>query len=359
MTRPIRATLDLAAIRHNYQQAKACSPESFAFAVIKADAYGHGYEQVAAALAGLADGFALINIEQARALREAGLRQPILLLEGCFDRAELEEAARLQLTVPFHAAHQFDWLERGALPARLEVMLKLNTGKNRLGFRPEEAPRAAAWLQVRNDIRLAGLMTHFATADGAPGIATQLSRFDEVNASLGLPSCVANSAALMRHPASRRQYVRPGIMLYGASPFADRSAAELGLRPAMRLEADIIGVQSLQPGDAVGYGATFVADRPMRIGVVACGYADGYPRVAPAGTPCAIGGQPARLVGRVSMDMLTIDLTGLPQAGVGDRVTLWGGDGVSIDDVATAAGTIGYELMCALAPRVPRRVVGV
>lgn len=359
MTRPIQATIDLAAIRQNYLLAKRLAPNSFAFAVIKADAYGHGYLRVAQALAPVADGYGLINIENALAMREAGITQPILLLEGCFDREEVDVAVANGLWVPVHSAFQLDWLR--ALPAAgrpLDVFIKINTGMNRLGFRPEQAADVLARLRQLPQVRVRGLMTHFATADDDEGIEPQLLRFDAVNARLDLPCCVANSAATLRYDVARREYVRPGIMLYGASPFADQSAEQLGLAPTMKLEADIIGVQELQPGDRVGYGARFTASQPMRIGVVACGYADGYPRIARAGTPCVVDGVRTRLVGRVSMDMLTIDLDPVPQAGVGSKVTLWGGDGLSIDEVAAGADTIGYELMCALAARVPVVVVG-
>ena len=227
-----------------------------------------------------------------------------------------------------------------------------------LGFRPEEAPRAAAWLQSRNDIRLAGLMTHFATADDERGIAGQMARFQPVAAELGLPVSVANSAAILRHDSARAEFIRPGIMLYGCSPFAGETGEQLGLRPTMTLEADIIGVQTLQAGDEVGYGARFTAPGPMRIGVVACGYADGYPRIVPSGTPVRVDGQASGTVGGVSMDMLAVDLTHLPAAGIGSKVVLWG-EGVAIETVADAAGTIGYELMCAVAPRVPLVEVGI
>ena len=353
MTRPIQAVIDLDAIRHNYRLAKSLAPHSFAFAVIKADAYGHGYLRTAQALADSADGFALINIENALALRAAGIAAPILLLEGCFDRAEMQLAAREGLWVPLHSAFQLDWLDTLDPATPLNVLIKINTGMNRLGFAPADAAAVQARLARLPQVRVRALMTHFATADGPEGIAAPLARFQAANADLGLPACIANSAAIMRFDEARLDYIRPGIMLYGSSPFAEQSAAELGLKPAMRLEAEIIAVQELAAGDKVGYGGIFTAERPMRIGVVACGYADGYPRVAPNGTPCAIGSARTCTIGRVSMDMLTVDLSELPEAGVGSVVTLWGSDAVGVDEVAASAGTLGYELMCALAPRVP------
>jgi len=231
----------------------------------------------------------------------------------------------------------------------------MNSGMNRLGLPPERYADAVRRLRAWPGLGQLTLMTHFATADEPAGIGWQMARFDTETRDIDAPRSLANSAALVRHQAARADWVRPGIMLYGASPFADRPAAGLGLRPAMVFESRLIGVQTLQAGDAVGYGGAFVADRPMRLGIVACGYADGYPRHAPTGTPIAVAGVRTRVVGRVSMDMLTVDLGGIVHARTGDAVELWG-DRVAIDEVAAAAGTIAYELMCAIAPRVTRIV---
>jgi alanine racemase len=224
---------------------------------------------------------------------------------------------------------------------------------NRLGIRPDEASRLVERLRSSGNAGDIVLMTHFADAEGARGVAEQLARFDAGTRGMGLPRSLANSAALLRHPQTHGTWVRPGIMLYGCSPFADESAESLGLRPAMTLAAELIAVQRIAAGDRVGYGGTFCAERPMRIGIVACGYADGYPRHAPSGTPILVASRRTRTVGRVSMDMLMVDLEGIPEAGVGTPVTLWG-DGLSCDEVAAAAGTVSYELLCAIAPRVPQ-----
>lgn len=357
MTRPIQARIHMDALAHNYSVAKQLAPRSQALAVIKADGYGHGYARVVRALPH-ADGFAMLNLENAIALRESGELRPLMMLEGFFDREELLACAEHDIWTSVHSEHQLALLESTPLPRPLSVWLKLNTGMNRLGFRPEAAQAMAQRLRALPQVRLTTLMTHFATADDERGIAGQMARFQPVAAELGLPVSVANSAAILRHDAARAEFIRPGIMLYGCSPFAGETGEQLGLRPTMTLEADIIGVQTLQAGDEVGYGARFTAPGPMRIGVVACGYADGYPRIVPSGTPVRVDGQASGTVGRVSMDMLAVDLTHLPAAGIGSKVVLWG-EGVAIETVADAAGTIGYELMCAVAPRVPLVEVGI
>jgi alanine racemase len=358
MPRPIEARIDLSALRHNYAVAKARAARSGstagAWAVIKADAYGHGQMRAAKALSGVADGFALLDVEVAVALRDAGIRQPILLLEGFFDRHDLAACAEYGLTSAVHRLEQLRMIRDAALPARLPVYLKLNTGMNRLGFQPGEMSAVRRELEEYMTPFLSSvtLMTHFATADGEQGVAWQVDIFREMSAGLSLPVSMANSAAIMRHPRTAGGWVRPGIVLYGASPFADESAASLGLRPAMTLTSHVLAVQALRPGERVGYGCTFEAPRPMRVGIVACGYADAYPRHAPSGTPILVAGARTATVGRVAMDMLVCDLTEIPQADVGSEVTLWGDD-PSVDEVAAAAGTIGYELLCALARRVP------
>lgn len=356
MTRPVCVDIDLAAIRHNYLVCKQKAPNSRTLAVIKADAYGHGGLAVAQALADIADGFALLNIEDALRLRTAGIAQPIMLLEGPFDAAEVTAMSEHRLIGAIHSDHQLDWLRHAPLPRPLEVWLKLNSGMNRLGFKPERLPELLTVLASRPSIVPTTVMTHFATADDARGIATQWPHFIAATLSCGLALSAANSAALFAFPECHADVVRPGLVLYGASPFDGQTGAELGLKPAMTLSADIIAVQELHAGDSVGYGALFSAKRPMRIGVVACGYADGYPRIVPTGTPVSVDGLPSRTIGRVSMDMLTVDLSGLPQAGVGSRVELWGPN-VPIERVAAAAGTLAYELMCAITARVPRRLL--
>jgi alanine racemase len=360
MPRPIHATVDLSAFRHNYCLALALAgPRRSALAVLKAHAYGHGLLPCAEAIRDVAQGFALLELEEAAALRQAGFTQPILLLEGFFHPRDLAPLRALGLTPVVHSPEQVDML--AGLPAGAEplsVFLKINTGMNRLGFPAQRVPEVLERLRALPAVGEVVLMTHFADADGEGGIAAQLARFAPLWPAPPGRCSLANSATLLRFPEQAGDVVRPGIMLYGSSPMPGRkTAADLGLRPVMTLASEIIAIQSLAAGEAVGYGATFTAERPMRVGVVACGYADGYPRHAPTGTPILVGGRRTRTLGRVSMDMLACDLTDLPEAGVGSPVVLWG-EGLAADEVASAAGTISYELFCALARRVPVRWIG-
>ncbi len=358
MSRPIRARLDWTALRHNHGVVKRHAAAARVWSVVKADAYGHGLLAAARALAEIADGFALVELEGAIALRDAGFRHPILMLEGPYRQEDLSLFAEFELTPVLHARWQVDALIAACLPRRQEVYLKLNTGMNRLGFDPEEFPAALDSLVAADCLHAVTLMTHFADADEPRGIASQLAAFRAMAGNRRLPASLANSAAILRFPEAHADWVRPGIMLYGASPFpAVQSAQALELQPVMTLESELIAVRKLAPGDTVGYGSSFVAEHPMRVGIVACGYADGYPRHAPTGTPVAIAGRRSRTLGRVSMDKICVDLDGMPpEVGVGSTVTLWGGEGdmhVAADDVAAAAGTVAYELFCALAERVP------
>jgi alanine racemase len=358
MTRPTKARIDLSALRHNHAVARRHAGGAHLWAVIKANGYGHGALRMAQGLdtaADPADGFALIELDIAIGLRNAGIRQPILLLEGFYAADELDACAQYQLTPVLHRLDQVETLARGnGRYDSVPVYLKLNTGMNRLGLDVDGLKVALDLLRAHK----AGvtLMTHFADADEASGIASQLDRFTALKGQLPYPTSLANSAALLRYPESCGDWVRPGIMLYGSSPFPQmHSAAELGLRPVMTLESELIAVRKLHKGDRVGYGGAFVASRAMRIGVVACGYGDGYPRHAPSGTSINVDGVRTGTVGRVSMDKICVDLSGISKARVGSLVTLWGGSGknyVSADDVATAAGTVSYELFCALAARV-------
>lgn len=359
--RPIHARIDFDALRHNYLRTRELAGGAKMWAVIKANAYGHGITRIARGLSTLADGFALLDLEDAVRLREAGIRQPILLLEGFFSPDDLPEIAARRLSVVVHTMEQLDWLEAIALPAdaRIPLFLKVNTGMNRLGITPERTLAALDRLRAWPHAGSIGLMTHFADADGERGVDAQLARFAPLMRGFDGPVSLANSAALLRFPQTHATWVRPGILLYGASPAtAYASAADIGLKPVMRFEARIISVQHLQPGERIGYGGTFAAERAMRIGTIACGYADGYPRHAPSGTPVAVDGVRSRLVGRVSMDMIAVDLTDLPATGLGSVVELWG-EHVTLDEVAAAAGTVNYELVCALALRVPAVEVGV
>ena len=350
MSRPLLATIDSTALRHNLGVVRRHAPKSKVYAVVKANAYGHGLLRAAAALA-QADGFALVELDSAVRLREAGFRQPIVLLEGFFEPGELPVLAQHGLGTVVHGMDQVDALGALAGNARLDVLLKLNTGMNRLGFSAQEFPRALGRLRENPRIGSITLMTHFASADEARGAGWQMQALQRFPGWADFPRSLANSAAILRHPDTHADWVRPGIMLYGCSPFAGRAGAEEGLRAAMTLESRIIAVQELKAGDTVGYGGVFQATRPMRIGVVACGYADGYPRHAPNGTPIRVEGRMTTTVGRVSMDMLCVDLSAAPDARVGSRVELWG-ENVPVEQVAAAAGTVGYQLLCALASRV-------
>lgn len=351
MSRPTRAIVDLQALRHNLERARALAGPARVWAVVKANAYGHGLEAAEQAFAA-ADGLALLEPDAAMRLRSRQPGRRILMLEGAFDEQGTRCAYDADLDLVVHDETQLRWVESLDGPRRLVVWLKMNSGMNRLGFSRTQFRAAFERLAGLPAVARIGLMTHFARADEEDGWAEPLERFDAAARNLPGERCLANSATLLSAPDARRHWVRPGIMLYGATPIASTPASSLGLRPAMRLESRLIAVQSLLPGDTVGYGGTFVARRPMRIGVVACGYADGYPRSAGTGTPVWVAGHRSRLVGRVSMDMLTIDISGFEGVGVGAPVELWGRH-VPIDDVAAAAGTIGYELMCALATRVP------
>ncbi|HTS52105.1 MAG TPA: alanine racemase [Burkholderiales bacterium] len=351
MGRPIRATIRLSALRSNLALARGVAPQVRQLAVIKANAYGHGLLRAAGALRD-ADGFAVVDLDDAVRLRQAGHKRRILLLEGFFDPLELPCFCEEALTAVVHSPEQIRMLEQARLASSVDVFLKVNSGMNRLGLPADTLRSALHRLQASGNVGEITFMTHFANADDARGIQWQLEVFQRATAGLDLPVSTANSAALLRYAAATQGWARPGIMLYGASPFADQSAAELGLLPAMTLESNIIAVQSLVPGDRVGYGGAFTADHRMRIGVVACGYADGYPRHADSGTPVLVNGRRTGTVGRVSMDMLCADLTHLPDSGLGSPVVLWG-EGMPVEQVAAAAGTVSYELLCALAPRVP------
>lgn len=371
MPRPIHACIDLAALRHNYRLAQRHAtekrPEAKTWAVVKANAYGHGLLRAARALRELADGFALLDLNEAVILRDAGVKQPILLLEGFFEMADLAVCATHDLTLTIHRPEQLQMLRQAALPVRWPIYLKFNSGMNRLGLAPAQLPavrRELAALAAAGRLGPVTLMTHFAEADASGGdaacVAWQIDRFRQLIAdwpeAAAWPVSMANSAAVLRFPLAAHSWVRPGIMLYGGSPFADQDAASLGLKPVMSLHSRVLAVQEIGVGERVGYGGAFVARRPTRVGVVACGYADGYPRHAPGGTPILVAGQRSQTLGRVSMDMLATDLTDLPMAGVDSPVLLWG-EGLPADEVATAAGTISYELFCALARRVPVREV--
>lgn len=381
MPRPILATVHLGALRHNLTRARRAAADARVWAVVKANAYGHGVERVFPALRG-ADGFALLDLAEAERLRALDWRGPILLLEGTFEPRDLELCSRLNLWHVVHCEEQIDWLSSHKTQQPHRVFLKMNSGMNRLGFRPDAFRAAWTRLNALPQVEEISLMTHFSDADGTrfggDGIAHQVQAFVAATHDLPGERSLCNSAATLRHALSVKlgseqaaqalaaDWVRPGIAVYGSAPdHPAHSAAHWELRPTMTLSSQLIATQDLQAGDSVGYGSAYVAAGPMRIGIVACGYADGYPRHAPGGNetgaPVLVNGVRTRLVGRVSMDMLAVDLGPVEAAGkrcaLGDEVVLWGvsrhGAVLPIDEVAQTAGTISYELMCAVAQRVP------
>ena len=352
MTRPIQASLDLQALKQNLNIVRQAAPDARVWSVVKANAYGHGIDRIWNALGGT-DGFALLNLEEAITLRERGWKGPILMLEGFFHAEDLAVYDTWRLTTCVHSNWQLKAIQNAKLNAPLDIYVKVNSGMNRLGFLPERLQTVWQQLRAMPNVGEMTLMSHFATAEHPGGIGKAMARIGLATEGLECRRSLANSAATLWHPEAHGDWVRPGIILYGASPSGQwRDIANTGLKPVMTLNSEIIGVQTLQAGDRVGYGERFTAQGEQRIGIVAAGYADGYPRHAPTGTPVLVDGVRTMTVGTVSMDMLAGDLTPCPQAGIGTPVELWGKE-IKIDDVAAAAGTVGYELMCALALRVP------
>ncbi|CAB5654199.1 alanine racemase [Comamonas aquatica] len=361
MPRPILATIHPQALRHNLEQVRRAAPDAQLLCVAKANAYGHGVEHAFQGLRA-ADGFAVLEITEAQRLRALDWRGPILLLEGVFEPRDLELCSRLGLWHTVHCDAQIDWLAAHKTQVPHRVFLKMNSGMNRLGFTPERFRSAWARLNALPQVEEISFITHFSDADGPRGTAHQLQVFEQTTHDLHGERSLSNSAAALlqgTREAVRGDWVRPGIVLYGSSPdYPTHTADHWGLQPAMSLTSQIIGTQQLHAGDTVGYGSTFTAEGDLRLGVVACGYADGYPRLCGTGTPVLVNGVRTRLLGRVSMDMVCVDLTPVPDAQLGSEVVLWGrsprhGSVLSIDEVAAAAGTVGYELMCAVAARVP------
>ncbi|WP_277809969.1 alanine racemase [Chromohalobacter canadensis] len=357
MSRPLIADIDLGALRHNYRLACDQAPQSRAMAVLKAGAYGHGAVECANALADVAPAFAVASLEEAVALREAGIAQPIMLLEGFFDATELPLIDSHRLWVAAHSDWQIDALLAFRPRAPIPTWLKLDSGMHRLGFAPEDF--VARWQRLKAapaQVADLHLMTHFATADALdPGyFRRQLACAEALRERLAAPVCLANSPATLAWPQTHGAWTRPGVMLYGSDPLEGANDASRALKPVMTLRSEIIAVRELATGEAVGYGGRWRAPRPSRIGVVACGYGDGYDRHARDGTPVLVDGRRVPLAGKVSMDMLTVDLTDVPEAAIGSRVVLWG-EGLSIDEVARHCDTISYTLMTGVLPRVPRR----
>ena len=357
MSRPVTATIHTGAMRHNLAVVRSHAPASRVMAMVKADGYGHGLETAVSALRE-ADAFGVAAIEDAQRIRATGLSQPILVLSG-FDSAEdLDQLRRLRADSIVHHPAQLDLLEQTD-GAPIRCWLKIDTGMHRLGFAPDMAREAHARLSAARGA--AGdivLMSHFASSDEFEGASSegrqtrrQLQVFADATAGLPGPRSLANSAAVLGWPGSHGDWVRPGGALYGMSVVRGKPAADFGLQPAMTFATRLLAINRLGKGERVGYSATWETPEDMRIGVAAVGYGDGYPRLAPAGTPVLVNGVPAQVVGRVSMDLMTIDLRGHPDARPGDPVVLWG-DGLPIETVADAAGTIAYELACSITRRV-------
>ncbi len=352
MSRPALARISADALRANFNQVRRHAPGRRVMAVVKANAYGHGLIQAATTLAD-ADALGVSCLEEAETLRAAGIRQPIVLLEGFFDAEELARIAVLDLDIVVHSEHQLSALEQSTCTAALVVWLKLDTGMHRLGFEPTRAAELRSRLLALPQVREVRFMSHLSSADEIDNSTTpaQLQCFNDATRGLAGSRSLANSAAVLAWPESHFDWVRPGIMLYGISPFADRNGRELGLVPVMQLETRLISVRACKAGDAVGYGGAGVCPRDMPVGVAAIGYGDGYPRHAGTGTPALVNGVRCQLLGRVSMDMIALDLSARPDARVGDTVELWG-NGLAVEEVARHAGTIAYELVCAVSARV-------
>ncbi len=354
MPRSTVARIDLDALKHNFRLAQGRAGETRAMAVVKADGYGHGIGSVVKALSEEAAKFAVACLEEALEVRDSGLAQPVVMLQGVHDPRDLSVCSQRGFEPVLHNRVQIEWLAADRAPA---FWLKVNTGMNRLGFRPEELPAVMAQLEASGHRqRLLGFVTHFACADDTVSLMTaeQTRLFEQATAAWPeLMRSVGNSAAHFLPDQPLYDWSRPGIMLYGASPMIGKTGPELGLQPVMTLEAPLITTRVVRPGESIGYGATWIADSETRMGMVAIGYGDGYPRHAGTGTPAAVRGKRVRLLGRVSMDMLAVDLGQAPDAQVGDMVELWGNT-VSVDEVAVCAGTIGYELLTGVTARVPR-----
>jgi len=355
--RPLKAFINQASLRHNLATVKQLAPHSKIMSVVKANGYGHGLINVARGL-NESDGFAVLTLNEAIDLREHGFEQDILLLEGAFEAYEISIAAKMHFNLVVHNLHQLQMIEKLKLNRPLDIHFKINTGMNRLGFNPQEAKEILKTLQNKSHFKSITLMTHFATADEPRGVDWQLTVFDDIAKPFNYSRSVANSASIVNFKKTHLDWVRPGIMLYGASPIMGHKSSTLNIKPVMQLKSKIIAIQNLSKNDSVGYGESFQAKKDMRIAVVACGYADGYPRHAPTGTPVYVEGIKTSTVGRVSMDMLYIDVTDIPQASISSDVELWG-EHVPVDDVAEKSGTVGYELLCAISAskRVPVEIV--
>lgn len=351
MSRPAKVVINLSALRHNFSRIRTLAPDSRVMAIVKADAYGHGLVRIAQSLE-QADAFGVACLEEARELRQAKIQQRIILLEGPYSGEELTKISQLGLDMVVHDLSQLEMLEQNQLNKPVCIWLKLDTGMHRLGFSPDLASQALARLEQSAGVKEIRLMTHLASANNRedPMTRKQLQCFSQFNENMSLEKTIANSAGILAFPDAHVDWVRPGIMLYGVSPFSDSNGSQEGLKPVMTLQSRLITVRALKAGDPVGYGATWRCPEDMSVGVVAAGYGDGYPRHAESGTPVLVNGKRVELIGRASMDMLTVDLRSQSQAKTGDPVVLWG-EGLPVEEVANHAGTIPYEVLCAVHKR--------
>jgi len=356
--RPAHAIIDLAAIRHNYSVAKSRAPKARAIAIIKANGYGHGAVDVSKTLSPIADGFGVACIEEALELRESGISNPILLLEGIFDPDELPLVDKYRLSIAISTQRQLNWLLESTLKQPIDVFLKIDSGMHRLGIEPQDTCETYTKLSASPRVKNIVLMTHFARADepDQPTTNNQLERFNQAIKGIDAPCTLSNSAGTLVHPNTHQQFIRPGIMLYGATPLGHNHKTDILLKPAMSLRSAIFSIRDLEAGEAIGYAGRYICDRPTRVGVVAIGYADGYPREAVDGTPVSIDGHRSRIIGKVSMDMITVDLTDLPHIKEGAPVELWGND-VRANEVADCCDTISYTLFTGVTRRVPLRYI--
>lgn len=353
MTRPTKIHIDLSAFKHNFQQVRTIAPQSAVIAMVKSNGYGHGLERVATALP-TADAFGVACLAEGIALKKAGIKNPIVLMEGIFGPDELPDVVKYDFTLIIHHQSHIDILMKAKIKKPLSIWLKINTGMQRLGFTPQEAAAAYQQLmQCENVKKPIGLMTHFAEADSADPAPTlqQMKIFNDVTKNFIGPRSLANSAGILAWRDSHADWVRPGIMLYGVSPFIASRGADHGLQPVMTLSSELIAIHQVKQGGRIGYGGTFECPEDMPIGVVAIGYGDGYPRQAKNGTPVLVNGQSCPLVGRVSMDMITVDLRMQPTAKVGDPVCLWGKD-LPVEVIAECSETNAYELLTRITQRV-------
>jgi alanine racemase len=348
MSRPFTVELDLAALRHNVKRVHEIAPKSKILAMVKANAYGHGLLSIGKALTDV-EGFGVSCSEEALYLRQIGLKKRIVLMEGLFSKDEIPLLTNYELDTVIHDQNQLSLLSEHSLPESINVWLKINTGMNRLGFSPKDFSAVLENLHHCPWINIVCVMTHFSSADKANDTTTQcqIKLFKQTLKERQFRTSLANSAAILAFPETHADWVRPGLMLYGVSPFANSSGIQHSLKPVMTLKSEIISIHQLEPGDRVGYKGTWFAPKPLRVGIVAIGYGDGYPHQAESGTPILVNGKLSELVGHVSMDMLAVNLSNQLDAKLGDPVVLWG-TGLPVEQIAESTASFRFELLCGI-----------